>query len=386
MSDKKVSMSPVLKQILWGGSSISLDLMATHRRSQSKGRQFFDNNDLNKVIIFKHPNFTEGSDDDSMPWREHDDDVAAVTRPIETGIYAPTVRERPEIGGDAIYLRMKNYTELLAESFGVTDEVSRRDIDLLNVIDGTPSLDPFLLRSSIEERQISFNHELWSISEEENEQLRKIIAAKILPVIEVALCGGANNVWSSARVDDFLKAIWNPELPDAQQFVASFGFSQEEAKKVFNAWKGVTFYELQVRRTAPKAVELLKWLRSPQSVPIDIMANRMYEQQLSMFIAKTGSDLEAVLQDIRKVMSDYEGSLRAFKDGTPELFRDFLRTCQNKYWLLGYCTSALNAVALTFHQYRQRSSEGRLYYAQTYDMLRQMSVALDRRRERPSSL
>lgn len=378
-------MSPVLKQILWGGSSISLDLVAMHRRAQSKGRQFFDNHDLNKVIIFKHPNFTEGADDDSMPWREHDSDISAVARPIETGIYAPTVRERPEIGGDAIYLRMKNYTELLAENFGVSDEVSHRDIELLNVIDSTPSLDPFLLRSSIEERQIAFNHELWSISEEENEQLRKIIAAKILPVIEVALCVGENNVWSSARVDDFLKAIWNPDLPDAQQFVASFGFSAVEAKKVFNAWKGVTFYELQVRRTAPRAVELLKWLRSPQSVPIDIMANRMYEQQLSMFISNTGKELELVLQDIRKVMTEYEACLRAFKDGLPEPFRDFLRTCQNKYWLLGYCTSALNTVALTFHQYRQRSSEGRLYYTQTHDMLRQMTVALDRRRERPSA-
>ena len=91
------------------------------------------------------------------------------------------------------------------------------------------------------------------------------------------------------------------------------------------------------------------------------------------------------LSDLRRVMNEYEGCLRAFQDGSPEAFRAFLRTCQEKYWLLGYCTSALNAVALTFHQYRQRSSGGRLFYGQTNDMLRQMSVALDRRRERPSS-
>lgn len=385
MADKKIFMSPVLKQILWGGSSISLDLTAMHRRAGSNGRSFFDNHALNNVVLFKHPNFVDRECDDAMPWRSVEEETISASRPIETGIFAPTMRERPEAGGNAIYLRMKNYTELLAENFGMKDDVSRRDIELLNVVDCTPSLDPFLLRNSIEERKISFNHELWSISDEENEQMRKIIAAKILPVIEVALCGGKKNVWSSARVDDFLKAIWNPDLPDAQQFVASFGFDGDEAKKVFSAWKGVTFYELQVRRTAPRAVELLKWLRSSLSVPIDIMSNRMYEQQLSMFIVRTGNELEAVLSDIRRVMNEYEGCLRSFQDGSPEDFRIFLRTCQEKYWLLGYCTSALNAVALTFHQYRQRSSGGRLFYGQTNDMLRQMSVALDRRRERPSS-
>lgn len=320
-----------------------------------------------------------------MPWRDEAEGFSPTTRPIETGIYAPTMRERPENGGDAIYMRMKNYNELLEENFGVSGDVSSRDVELLNVIDNTPSLDPFLLRMSVEERKIEFNHELWSVSEQENEQLRRIIAAKIMPIIEVALCGGGGNAWSSARVDDFLKAIWNPDLPDAQQFVASFGFDAIEAKKVFNAWKGVAFYELQVQRGAAKAVELLKWLRSPQSVPLDIMANRMYEQQLSMFTVKTGSDLESILSDVREVMSEYAGCLRAFKDGAPEAFRDFLRTCQSKYWLLGYCVSALNSVVLTFYQYRQRSSEGRLYFAQMNDMLRQMSVALDRRRERPVS-
>lgn len=385
MTAKNTSMSPILKQILWGGSSISLDLPSMHRRAHSEGRAFFDSHALNMSIIFKYPNFIETADKDEMPWGHDDDELSSPNRPIETGIFAPTVQDRPEHGGEAIYLRMRNYTELLSEHFGVSEEFSPRDIELLNVIDGTPSLDPFLLRASVEERQIPFNHDLWNISEQENEQLRKIIAAKILPIIEVALCGGAGNVWSSARVDDFLKAIWNPDLPDAQQFVASFGFSADEAKKVFNAWKGVTFYELQVRRSAPKAVELLRWLRSPQSVPIDISMNRMYEQQLSMFTTKIGSDLESVLQDIRSVLSEYQKCLLAFKNNQPEEFRHFLRSCQEKYWLMGYCTSALNAVALNFYQHHQHSSGGRLYFQHMNDMLRQMAVALDRRRERPGS-
>lgn len=382
---RKNSMSSVLKHILWGGSSISLDLFAMHRRAHSEGRSFFDSHEMNRSILFKYPNFSSDDDQDDTPWHADDNETSSQARPIETGIYAPTVREHPENGGDAVYLRMRNYADLLSENFGVSEGASSRDIDLLNVIDNTPSLDPFLLRASIEERQIPFNHELWSISDVENEQLRKIIAAKILPIIEVALRVDVESAWSSARVDDFLKAIWNPDLPDAQQFVASFGFTAGEAKKVFNAWKGVTFYELQVRRTAPRAVEFLKWLRSPQSIPTDIMLNRMYEQQLSMFTTKIGADLESVLQDIREILKEYENCLHFFKENKPEQFRNFLRSCRKKYWMMGYCTSALNAVALTFHQYSRHSTGGRLYFQQMHDMLRQMSVALDRRRERPGS-
>lgn len=378
------TMSPILKQILWGGSSISLNLVAVHKRGDGRFRPFFDSPELNRTILFKHPNFHEHKAHDEMAlWNNDIVDQSQSERPIETGIYAPMINDRPEAGGEAVYLRMKNCAELLQENFGVSDTVSARDMALLSVIDNTPSLDPFLLRTSVEDRKIPFNHALWNISSQEDEKIRNTIAGKIRPIIEVALFSGADNIWSSARVDDFLKAIWNPELPDAQEFVASFGFDLVEAKNVFNAWKGVTFYELQVMRAGPKAVELLKWLRSSQSVPLDIASNRMYEQQLTMFVEKIGNDLEAVLRDIRMVISEYEQCLADFQAGRPEKFREFLRTCRSKYWLMGYCVSAINSVALSFQQYRRYASAGRLFYHQMNEMLRHMGVALDRRRERP---
>lgn len=383
MSNKKVSMSPILKQILWGGSSISLDVGTLNQRKDDQSMRFFDSAALNGVIIFKYPNFNDTSSDDAMPW-ETDVVGGEASRPVETGLFSPTTRQRPEAGGSAIYMRSKHYAQLLEDSFGVSETVSPRDMALLKVIDSTPSLDPFLLRAAVEEQKLTFNHELWNISDQENEMLRRIIAGKILPIIEVALQGSGDD--SGGRVNDFLKAIWNPDLPDAQKFVASFGFDSSEAKLVFNAWKGITFYEAQTMRCGPKAAELLKWLRSPKSIPLDITSNRMFEQQLSMFIARTGDDLEQVLKDVRAVLVDYQACLQAFKDNKPEPFREFLRTCQAKYWLMGYCISAINSVTLTFHQYRQRSSEGRLFFAPMNEMLRQMSVALDRRRERPVAL
>ncbi|ALG74381.1 hypothetical protein VY88_19995 [Azospirillum thiophilum] len=379
-----VSMSPVLKQILWGGSSISLNLITVHKRVDRHAMHFFDTPDLNRTVLFKHPNFHENKPrDELMLWSDDATDQEHSERPIETGIYSPLLHDRPEAGGEAIYLRMKNCNELLEESFGVSEQVSGRDLSLLNVIDNTPSLDPFLLRTSVEDRKIPFNHELWNISDQENEKIRNAIAGKIRPIIEVALFSGADNIWSSARVDDFLKAIWNPDLPDAQEFVASFGFDLVESASVFSAWKGVTFYELQVMRGGPKAVELLKWLRSPLSVPLDITSNRMYEQQLTMFIEKVANDVESVLHDIRLIMSEYEQCLADFQAGRPEKFRDFLRTCRRKYWLMGYCVSAINNVALSYQQYKRYSSAGRMFYHQMNEMLRHMSVALDRRRERP---
>lgn len=382
---KAATMSPILKQILWGGSSISLDLYAMHRRVPEESRRFFDASELNRAIVFKYPNFREKMTDEMMPWDEGADVAEGADRPIETGLYAPLMRDRPEVGGEAVYMRMKNYKELLADYFGVTDSVSARDLALLNVIDSTPSLDPFLLRTSVEDRKIEFNHGLWNISDQENERIRTAIAGKIRPIIEVALCAGTDNIWSSARVNDFLKAIWNPDLPDARDFVASFGFDAVEAKRVFSAWKGVTFYELQVMRGGPKAAELLRWLRSTESIPLDIKENRVYEQQLLMFIEKVGKDLESVLRDIRGIMMDYEQCLTQFRAGRPERFREFLRGCQSKYWLMGYCISAINSVVLTYHQYKKQSSQGRLFFQPMNDMLRQMSVALDRRRERPAS-
>ncbi len=374
------SVSPILEQILYGGSSVSMNLIGV-TRSIPEEQRLFRAQGLNKAILFKYPNFDERADDYANPILDDEDDADIGARPVETGIYVPHSVEAPEAGGVAIYLRSRNSDVLLAEQFGVSasgGNDSAADLRTLSLIDSVPSLDPFLLKACFEAEKVSVDARHWLISDAEDQQLRRLIRLRIEPIVRKAIEGGTAN---SQSVERFLEAIWNPELEEAGLFVSAFGIQRGEADAIFSAWKGTTFYEYQLRRIAPRARTILNWLKSRECIPVDIRMHKPYETQLLMHIEKVGKLLETTLMDIRQILSDYETSFSAFMNGEPEPFRDYLRKIRSHYWLLGYCVSALTSVAHLDARCMKNNPSRKLYFEMIHKLLRQFDVALDRRRE-----
>ncbi|UKJ72319.1 hypothetical protein H1Q64_09250 [Azospirillum brasilense] len=374
------SVSPILEQILYGGSSVSMNLITITREIPEENR-LFRARGLNKAILFKYPNFDEDADDYANPIADEDEDGDAASRPVETGIYIPHSVEHTEAGGLAIYLRARNSNLLLAEQFGIGEansEAAAADLRTLTLIDSVPSLDAFLLKACFEGEKVPVDKRHWAISDAEDQQLRRLIRARIEPIVRKAIDGGGTGAQSIER---FLEAIWNPELEEAGLFVSAFGIDRSEADQIFSAWKGTTFYEYQLRRIAPRARIILNWLKSRECIPVDIRMHKPYETQLLMHIEKVDKLLETTLMDIRQILADYEASFSAFMAGQPEPFRDYLRKIRSHYWLLGYCVSALTSVAHLDARCMKNNPQRKLYFETTHKLLRQFEVALDRRRE-----
>lgn len=375
------SVSPILEQLLYGGSSVSMNLINITRDIPEEKR-IFRSQGLNKVILFKYPNFDENADDYANPIVEDDE---AASRPVETGIYVPHSADHMEGGGLAIYLRARNSALLLSEQFGLTPgsgEAAAVDMRTLALIDSVPSLDAFLLKTCFEAEKANIDPRHWLISDAEDQQLRNLIRQRIEPIVRKAIDGGGA---SASSIERFLEAVWNPNLEEAGLFVSAFGIDRSEAESIFGAWKGTTFYEYQLRRIAPRARIILNWLKSRECIPVDIRMHKPYETQLLMHIEKVGKLLETTLMDIRQILSDYETSFTAFMSGQPEPFRDYLRKIRSHYWLLGYCVSALTSVAHLDARSMKNNPTRKLYFEAVQKLLRQFDVALDRRREQKGS-
>lgn len=341
--------------------------------------RLFRTQGLNRVILFKYPFFDDGSDDGMNPFSD-DEEAASASRPVETGIYAPHSADVPEAGGFAIYLRSRNSTGLLAEHFGLVEpdnEATIQDLKTLALIDSIPSLDAFLLKTCFEAEKIDVDPRHWLISAEEDLQLRRLIRQRVEPIVQKAMAGAG-----SESFERFLEAIWNPALPEAGLFVSAFGIERSEADAIFSAWKGTTFYEYQLRRIAPRARAIITWLKSADSIPVDIKMHKPFEVQLNMHVEKVGKQLEATMLDIRSILSEYEVSFTAFMNGQPGPFRDYLRKIRTRYWLLGYCVSALASIVHLDSRCMRNNPSRKLYFDATQKLLRQFDVALDRRRER----
>lgn len=382
---KSESQSPILRQILDGGSSISFNLIKIGHDIEPQQR-IFSTPSLNNVIIFKYPNFGDeiSAGDMLVPGAVGSNDDAA--RPIETALYVPHHVAEPNQGGYAIYLRGKNYEDLLRDHFGIdvtsTSEGTAQDVKKLELIDSVPSLDAFLLKTCFETEKVAVDPRYWEISDTEVEHLRRLIRQRIEPIVRKAI---ESKEGGAARIERFLEAIWNPDMPEAGLFISAFGIDRSEAERIFGAWKGITFYEFQLRKIAKSATAISSWLKSKDCIPLDIRVNKTWEPQLLMYIEHVGKLLESVLTDIRAVLVEYDRCFNTFMEGNPDEFRKFLRSVSAKYWLMGFCISSLSSVVHTFDRHMQNRAVKKLAFDQTQQLLKQFEVALNRRRERTAT-
>lgn len=374
------AISPILEQVLYGGSSVSMNVL-TLTAMLPADAHLFQAQGLNHVILFKYPNFdaSQGDEDDFLGGDFGSGDAPG-ERPVETGIYIPNNAQEWEAGGHAIYLRARNSGTLLEEYFGaeaVDRDAPHSDFALLQLIDDIPSLDAFLLKTCFEAKKIPVDNRYWQIDEDEEYQLRLLIRHRVEPIVHKALNHGCR----APVIERFLEAIWNPEMEEAGHFVSAFGIDRGEADMIFSAWKGITYYEYQLRRMAPRVRIILAWLKSRQCIPFDLKMHRPHDEQLLMHIERVGRLMDATLLDIRRVLTEYEQGFRALMAGHPGLFRDFLRNIRSRYWLLGYCVSALTSVVHVDSRCMKNNPARHVPFETLKRLLRQFEVALDRRRE-----
>tara|TARA_R110002012_G_scaffold250260_2_gene427955 strand:+ start:144 stop:1436 length:1293 start_codon:yes stop_codon:yes gene_type:complete len=366
----KRKLSPILDQILYGPPSVTWNILGL-TREQEVEEPFFQIPSLNRVIIFKYPNFkVEVSDTAAMKFSNKD---AALSddRPVETALYIPNDEEEPQLGGYAVYLRQKDAKELLQRYVGIahdgmTDAMTR-DFALLRMIDDLPSLDPFLLKTAFERDKVKCNSAFLQMEDGEEDNIKSVIRNKVRPIVNKALGADADETSKTQR---FIDAIWDPTIPEAALFIEAFKIDSKEVANVFSAWKGVSFYQYQFEKNKPLIAEVIRWLKSEKSTPIDHREHRAFLPQQKMFKQQVLKKTLNVIGNINQIFKDFDSCYEKFiNDGDPVAFRNFLITSHYRYWLLGYCCTALIHTRNIFERCLAEGARGALRFEQLNDML-----------------
>lgn len=367
--------SPVLDHILNGGPGITFDV---HRCAASaNGRRLFSSEFLNNVIMFKYPSA-------SMPLSD-----AGKTKgnapvegqsagPVQTGIFMPYDRARPEDGGQAFYVRHRNFNELLRLHIGLTDEPERlnNDLTIIRTIDKVPTLDPFLMRVAFANSKILVDQAFFEISSEEEVQIRALITAKITPILARALGGDAAKV--NAAAAGLVDALWSPASDAGQPFMRAFGVPAEAVASVLSGWKGVTYFQHQFEQTAPVLTRIVSWLKSPKATPRDVRKRSFEAEQFAMASNGIAIGLGAVIHRVTDAFARYEYAFAAMlneADASP--FIEFLKGVERSYWQLGYQTASLRTMAHWYQRDVAANGEAPLTSVAMTTMVRRFRHALD---------
>jgi hypothetical protein len=376
--------NPILEQILSDNSSVVFDVAARAARAQSRP-QLFGCRALNSTTIFKLPNFEINSLESRSENAEWDLAALlnprgqALQRPIETGIFIPYSIKDRGAGGVILYVRQRNFGPLVKEFLGLNHDVSegptKRDIDILEKIDGIPSLDPFLLKLTLEKPFPDIDRIFFDISDFEDAAVRETIAKKVVPIARKAL--GKEDA-SKDGISNFVDAIWDPAAPEARLFVKAFGISDAQATETFEAWRGISFYEWSYGRLVQPIAKLLGWLKSELAKPTDNQRIGSHQrQQIETFRSAIGHRISANAKAPDQFFRNYNASHQDFvNNGDPTRFRKFLQEARASYWELGWSVTALTHAIGIFSRAMARGSGGQLTAEVLYTMYRDLDLAL----------
>jgi len=337
---------PTLNRILEGGSSVSFDLLGKRAAMQNPA-PFFSKKGLNDVVIFKFPNFGLSPARNRMekPWTKYF--RAAAGQPVETGLFRPYSVQDPTMGGLAIYLRQPDFIELLTQHMGFDltaeeDDEVQQDRKRLEILDGIPSLDPFLMKYAFDEAGLPCDAQYLNLTAEEEYQTRITIERQISPIIGKAIPTHEDLDGHTSKMVDFL---WEPNGVQAARFLEAFRLGGDQREDVLSGFRGVCYYRSQIDDKAREARALLAWLRSSRLDATSRRTGDAANELVAMLKGTILSKVTSLLQQMADIFHTYDDAVAQFVEhNDPALLRQFLLSTKDKYWFLGRSTSSLRHI------------------------------------------
>lgn len=249
-----------LRPMLDSGSSRVLNLLEqTQRLNRANGRKpaeaaplFFRNRKANNLVLLKYtPTDAER-------------DTLTDGRPVQTKLYLAFNERNIYEGGKTVLLSDANLDAVLAEHLAASPELNAdafyHDRNLLDVIDGLPSLDPFLIRDRLEIEGISVSEQYLEIPPAELAAIKAFVREKMAAVAAFAMQGSEAQD-STLAVDRLTQKLW--EAKDAEALgpvIEAFRIAPAEAPAIIYAWKGTIYFDYDFHRNEDKWKRVGDWL------------------------------------------------------------------------------------------------------------------------------
>jgi hypothetical protein len=172
---------------------------ANQYNEKHRNAPLFQSKIINASIILKHR------------LRADEMDLFVQRRALATKIIIPFERGDLKVGGQSLFIGQSGFQELLEEVGNYRDQGEmKRDLDVMRLIDGVPSLDPFLLREHLRCNDIMPDSCYFAISEADQQRMYDYAAQEISRLTALAGAAGAQSYykWSLEEYwPDLIRAL-----------------------------------------------------------------------------------------------------------------------------------------------------------------------------------
>jgi hypothetical protein len=338
MFDRSVRSLINLKANASGARTLNLlAVWKTYGDTQSHAqRPFFSSGLLNRAIIVKHR------------VRRDEKDLFKGPRQVATKVILPLDPSDLKIGGQSFFVDQTDYPRLIHGLASGSDIDDKRDDQLLRLLDGLPSLDPFLMRERLRDAGYLPARCYFDLSEADARRMYGFLREELEPLIEASF-GQTPELLEekSARLASKILANANDEELEPLRLV--LGMSQADFAEGMFCWKGYVYYKWRMSELLPQV----------RPVALRIASIRTFDtanKDGEVYIAASRSTLKrAITQACRSTHLALQVYDDAFADltrnGQPKAFREFLLRAPEIFRTLGERLGVLEHI-VSFWRYR----------------------------------
>lgn len=313
-----------------------LDLHAVARQEAENpawlSRPMFVHPVLNRAMIVKHTLRNEG-----------DGGPSAEARLDGTKIIFPFDPRDLALGGHVMFVDPGSLAETLADHLDYGQLSITRDLEVLRLLDRLPTLDPFLVREVLTQRNFQVAPCYFKFRDADQTEMLDFVADELEAL--AVLCFGEMKKGDerARRMSKLLLA--DQSSPELQPLQMALRMDAAEFSEAMFAWKGFLYYRWKIRELAPAIKitrrEIARARRGRTSRWEDDVADLMQTAKANIDTAIVEACIE-----IRHTLEIYHDAFAAFtgqKDA--DSFRAFLNTGSTLFVPLGMRIGRLEQVS-----------------------------------------
>ena len=192
---------------------------------------------------------------------------------MATKIIIPFDHEDLRAGGRSLFVDQRGYVESLRAVGNYSQETLDRDLAVLRLLNGVPSLDPFLLREHLRSNQIEVAPCYFAISEGDQERMHRFVTQEMSKLMDLA--GG--NDQSSRRL---VTALLSNEVDEKlEPLRLTLGLTGNDFREGVFSWRGFLYYKWSMGKFWPDVMGVLREINSIQPVGAITTTRRCFCQR-----------------------------------------------------------------------------------------------------------
>ncbi len=306
------------------------------QQTEHGARPFFRHPQLNRAIILKHR------------LRRNERENFADGRQTATKIVIPIDAADLRLGGRSVFVDQLNYEAVMHANLGERWIANAEDREMLEIIDGLPSLDPFLLRENLKLHGRTPARCYFEVSEADLVRMQRYVEGEIRQLIELCFAGGETNGRAGAVAKLVRKILSITVDEDTEPLRLTLRLEKAEYQEGVFCWKGFLYYKWTV-------AESLRDVALVSGAIATLRPTGAIDAETKAYLHKSRETLSRSVLMVRDAAGEtlkvYDNAFSSLLDGRPQAFREFLLSAPSMFSDLGERLGAVNHI-VSFWRFR----------------------------------